>query len=100
MDAFMLPSFFEGIPVVGVEAQYAGLTCFFSDKVPKEVAFNGRCYFWPLEMKAEEWAQNIVNTMNDMQARNEMKSIDDRYDITKSYAVLEKLYLDLFKELA
>lgn len=95
MDAFILPSFFEGIPVVGVEAQYAGLPCFFSNKVPDEVAFNGRCYFWSLEMKSEEWAQNIINTMNDMKARNDMKAEDDRYDISKSYAMLEKLYLDL-----
>ena len=31
MDAFLLPSLFEGNPVVGIEAQAAGTPCFFAD---------------------------------------------------------------------
>ncbi|MDD3431094.1 MAG: hypothetical protein PHF38_03605 [Bacteroidales bacterium] len=27
-----MPSLFEGLPVVGVEAQFSGLPCIFSDK--------------------------------------------------------------------
>jgi len=37
MDCFILPSFFEGLPVVGVEAQVSGLKCLFSDTITKEV---------------------------------------------------------------
>ena len=29
MDIFVMPSFFEGVPVVGIEAQFAGLPCVF-----------------------------------------------------------------------
>ena len=29
MDVFVMPSFFEGIPVTGIEAQFSGLTCVF-----------------------------------------------------------------------
>ena len=33
MDIFLLPSFYEGLPVVGVEAQTSGLSCIFSTYV-------------------------------------------------------------------
>lgn len=35
MDVFLMPSLYEGLPVVEVEAQASGLTCIISDKVPE-----------------------------------------------------------------
>lgn len=36
MDCFLLPSLYEGLPVVGVEAETCGLPVFFSTEVPRE----------------------------------------------------------------
>ena len=36
MDLFLFPSLFEGLPVVLVEAQAAGLKCMVSDSITKE----------------------------------------------------------------
>ena len=36
-DVLLLPSKFEGLPIVGIEGQLAGLPCLFSDKISNEV---------------------------------------------------------------
>ena len=51
MDLFILPSFHEGLPVVGVEAQMSGVTCVFSDNVTKEVKFNENVFYISLNDK-------------------------------------------------
>ena len=45
MDVFILPSLYEGLPIVGVEAQDSGLPCLFSDKISKQVGVNEYCKF-------------------------------------------------------
>ena len=59
MDAFLLPSLFEGLPVVLVEAQTAGLPCFVADTVDKGAAFTDRVHFLPLQDEAA-WANTIA----------------------------------------
>lgn len=44
-DAFALPSLYEGLGIVGVEAQAAGLPCLLSDAVTREVNLTGACDF-------------------------------------------------------
>lgn len=96
MDAFMLPSLFEGIPVVGVEAQYAGLPCFFSDKVPREVAFSGNCFFMSLNKSAEQWANDILKLMKNYKRNTNEENIRcSLYDIKNAYKVLADYYYSL-----
>nr|WP_330361218.1 glycosyltransferase family 1 protein [Butyrivibrio sp. AD3002] len=98
MDAFVMPSFFEGVPVVGVEAQFSKLPCFFSDRVPKEVAFCENTYFIPLDAAADEWAKIITEKMN-LTSRENNVIQDNKYDIEESYITLQNYYLDLAQRL-
>lgn len=59
MDIFLLPSFFEGLPGVLVEAQAAGLKCFVSDTITREAEAAGLVTYLSIEQPAREWAKRI-----------------------------------------
>lgn len=95
MDVFVLPSLFEGVPLVGVEAQFSDLPCFFSDKVPVEVAFNENCKFIKLEESANEWAIKIIDSKKYTRTSNQSNIINNYYDIKVAHEILEDYYLRL-----
>ena len=58
MDIFVMPSNFEGLPIVGIEAQAEGLPCIFSNNISDQVALSAKCCFLNLK-KVDEWANKI-----------------------------------------
>ena len=94
-DLFVLPSLWEGLPVVGVEAQTAGLPCIFSTAVTNEVALTGNAYFLPLDVSKDIWVRKINECFNSKVPRQDMTQtiINAHYDIATEALSLEKLYL-------
>lgn len=60
MDVFLLPSFFEGLPGVLVEAQAAGLRCFVSDTVTREAKATELVTYLSIKRPAGDWAEKIA----------------------------------------
>lgn len=60
-DCFVLPSNYEGLCVVGVEAQAVGVSCVFSDKITPEVKLSEGLCFVPLKASPTEWAKNAIS---------------------------------------
>lgn len=99
MDVFVMPSFFEGIPVVGVEAQFANLPCIFSDKVPREVRFTDNCAFLPLSKSPDIWVNDILKDYNNCRLKQLHNFKDSIYNIEYSHTLLENVYLELNKDI-
>lgn len=58
-DLFVLPSLFEGLPLVGIEAQVNGLKCLFSNNITNEVKISklDQVEFIPLDI--DIWVQKF-----------------------------------------
>jgi glycosyltransferase involved in cell wall biosynthesis len=62
MDVFLLPSFFEGLPGVLMEAQAAGLRCFVSDTVTREARATDLVTYLSIDQSPASWADEILKT--------------------------------------
>ena len=65
MDAFMLPSLFEGLSIVYVEAQCAGLPTLASSTSAPETAITKLLRFVSLDDNVDVWADRLVEIMQD-----------------------------------
>ena len=93
-DAFIFPSLFEGFGIVGIEAQAAGLPCFFSEGIVKEAIVTKNVHVYPLELEASMWAENILKELEEFRRVDQCKAIQNAgFDIRHTSQELEKFYL-------
>lgn len=92
-DLFLFPSFFEGLSVVSIEAQAAGLPVLASTNVTSESKLTELFEQFSLEESAEIWAEHIQATSipSDRGAYvNQVKTMG--YDVESNIKKLEKYY--------
>lgn len=94
MDALVLPSFWEGVPLVAVEAQASGLPCFLSNHISNEISLTDLVSFCELSESAENWAFAIRDVTQRQTER--YKYADDlkktSYSLSKSAGRLRDIY--------
>lgn len=97
MDLFILPSLFEGLGIVLVEAQANGVSCIASDTIPREVKVNNNLKFLSLKAGKEIWAKVIEQEIQKNGEREAEKVSCSPFNIKYSVDILEREYLEQLK---
>lgn len=92
IDIFILPSLFEGFPLVALEAQTAGLKCLVSPNMSKNVCITQNIEMLNLEIetwksKILEWAEGYVRHSQHLEIKR------TGYDIKDLVRTLEEEYM-------
>ena len=92
-DVFVMPSFSEGFPVVGIEAQAAGVPVIFSNNISKEVKINENVKFFPTDdASVKKWGESIM-CVDKSGRRDFVDSLHEKgYDIKDMVNELVRLY--------
>lgn len=100
MDVFVFPSLWEGLGIVAIEAQTAGLSCVVSDTVPKEIDMEcGLVSFLPLDIAETEWVKEIELCREKNSARSGREEFVKAkgYDVLRNGMALTGFYESKYK---
>ena len=99
MDMFLFPSLYEGLSIVTIEAQAAGLPVIASDCISIEHKITNLVQFLPLDKGPKYWADEIIKLMANLPKRRDTSAemISAGYEINQAAKSLEGFYTDIIR---
>ena len=101
MDCFLLPSLYEGLPVVGLEAESCGLPMFFSTEVTREANACELGHFIGLDENSDVWADEILKACKENMPirRSHAKEVADAgFDSASEAIRMQRYYTDAIEK--
>lgn len=97
-DTFVLPSIYEGLGMVLIEAECAGVPCFASTDVPDIAKVTANLTFLSLMEKPKIWAIKILDSLKKYKRKDCAKEVQKAgYDIKIEVGKLSNKYNNLLK---
>lgn len=97
MDLFILPSLYEGLPVVGIEAQVIGIPCLFSNRITDEIVINENVKLLDIDC-SDYWVKEIIDkSKNEINQKAFVNKAREKYDIDLNANLLFDIYQKLLK---
>lgn len=99
MDVFVLPSIYEGMPIVVLEAEATGLPCLLSAEITRECSLGGMCSYLALSEDVNTWASAALDMANGDWERSRTDRMEgSRFDADYAVVKLELLYRGLLAQ--
>lgn len=88
LDVFVMTSLYEGLPMVGIEAQASQRKLVLSDKISKETKLTSNVVFLSLNSPFSEWAKVICSEPFENSFTDALK----KYDVSYTVEQMKKVY--------
>ena len=94
MDVFVVPSKYEGLSLVSIEAQAAGLPLVASDTLPKDVKLSEDVTFLSLEEDRNVWCSSILRYKNHDRKNNLDSIYANGFSVQDTAKIMRDIYLE------
>ena len=94
MDCFVMPSRFEGQPIVAIESQSSGMPVFISNTIPNNAILSEHCFKIPIDNGAGIWADEIVRHKEEKHVDIRKYPLNDKLcDAEKQAKQIQSLFI-------
>lgn len=98
MDCFLLPSRFEGLGIVGIEAQASSLCCIVSTNVSRELQITELVKYISLNENIDIWVKEILKSKLNKRINRYKEIVNKGYDIEEGNKIFQEYFISLLNK--